>query len=78
MDLKIREMVATINKYIDGLDLPMEVKRMAVKEIYDEAAKKADEAVMAEIAERDAMESKKASESAAESAQTAKSSELME
>lgn len=77
MNLKIKEMVATINKYIDSVDLPLEVKRMALKEIYDESAKKADEAVMMEIAERNAMESKKASESAAESGQTARSSELM-
>ena len=56
MNLKIREFVATINKYIDSVDFPAEVKRMALKEIYDETAKKADEAVMAEIAERDVKE----------------------
>lgn len=56
MNLKIREMVATLKKYIEGVGLPAEVKRMVLKEIYESVSAEADEAVREEIAERDSAE----------------------
>lgn len=53
MNLKIREMVATLKKYVEGVELPAEVKRMVLKEIYESVSAEADEAVREEIAERD-------------------------
>lgn len=51
MNLKIREMIATLKKYIDGVDLPLEVKRMAVKEAYDEIVAKSEKAILLELEE---------------------------
>ena len=54
MDLKIREFGLTLKNYINGMDLPPEIKRMAVKEAYDDIAAKADAAVSAELKGRNA------------------------
>lgn len=54
MNLKIREMKITIENYINGVDLPPEVKRMVLKEIYDEISTESNKAITAELAEREA------------------------
>lgn len=56
MNLKIRELKATIENYLRGIDLPPEVKRMVLKEIYQSAEAAANEAIAAEIEERDNVE----------------------
>lgn len=56
MNLKIREMTVTLRNYIDGVDLPPEVKRIALKEIYNDISAEAEQAVASEIEERDAKE----------------------
>lgn len=56
MNLKIREFKVTLENYINNTDLPPEVKRMVLNEIYDTVSAKADGAVMEEIKERDSME----------------------
>lgn len=56
MDLKIREMLVTLKKYIDGVVLPPEVKRMVLKDIYDTVSAEADRAVREEIESRDTAE----------------------
>lgn len=56
MDLKIREFKLTLENYISGCDLPPEVKRMVLKEIYESAEVAANESIAAEIAERDSAE----------------------
>lgn len=53
MNLKIREFKVSIENYVNGSDLPPEVKRMVLKEIYQSAEAAANEAISAEIAERD-------------------------
>ena len=56
MNLKIREFKLTLENYIAGIDLPPEVKRIVMKEIYDEAAVKANDAISAEFKERNETE----------------------
>ncbi len=56
MNLKIREFKISIENYIKNTDLPSEVKRMVLKEIYESVSAEADEAVREEIAERDSAE----------------------
>lgn len=58
MNLKIREFKLTLEKYISGSDLPPEVKRMVLKEIYESAEREAMEAIAAEIKEREEQEVK--------------------
>lgn len=52
MNLKIREFKITLENYIKSSDLPPEVKRMALKEIYQNASEEADSAVREELTER--------------------------
>ena len=53
MNLKIRELKVTIENYLRGIDLPPEVKRMVLKEIYENAEMSANQAIAAELKERD-------------------------
>ena len=71
MNLKIRQFKVDIESYIKTTDLPPEVKRLVVKEIYDKIADEADKAVFAEKNEADAMEREKICKAAEESAQNA-------
>lgn len=56
MNLKIREFSQAIENFVNGSDLPEEVKRMALQEILIKQEQKAKEALLAEIAARDAAE----------------------
>lgn len=56
MNLKIREFKISLEKYINTTDLPPEVKRIVLKDIYDGIEKEADLAISAELKERDAAE----------------------
>lgn len=58
MNLRIREFELTLENYISGSSLPPEVKRMALKEIYESAERAATEAIAAEIKEREEKEEK--------------------
>lgn len=55
-NLEIREFTQAINNFVDGSDLPEEVKRMALQEVLTRQEQKARDALMAEIADRDAAE----------------------
>lgn len=56
MNLKIREFKVTLENYINNMDLPPEIKRMVLKEIYESVERVANEAIAAEIKERDERE----------------------
>lgn len=56
MNLRIREFKISIENYVNGSDLPPEVKRMVLKEIYESVSAEADKAISMEIAERDEKE----------------------
>lgn len=53
MNLKTREFSLSLKKYIESVDIPMEVKRIALKEIYEDIAKRSDEAISNELNERE-------------------------
>lgn len=55
-NLKIREFSQAITNFVDGSDLPEEVKRMALQEILIKQEQKAKEALLTEITARDAAE----------------------
>lgn len=55
-NLEIREFTQAINNFVDGSGLLEEVKRMALQEVLTRQEQKAREALMAEIADRDAAE----------------------
>ena len=55
-NLKIREFTQALLNFIDGSDLPEEVKRLALQEVQYKQEQKARDALMAEIADRDAVE----------------------
>ena len=55
-NLKIREFTQARLNFIDGSDLPEEVKRMALQEVLTRQEQKARDALLAEIAARDAEE----------------------
>ena len=55
-NLKIREFSQAITNFVDSSDLPEEVKRMAIQEILIKQEQKARDALLAEIAARDAEE----------------------
>lgn len=61
-NLKIREFTQAINNFVDSSGLPEEVKRMALQEVLTRQEQKARDALMAEIAARDAAESTKQKE----------------
>ena len=54
MNLKIREFKISIENYINEADLPPEVKRIVLKEIYDGIDREANLAVSVELKEREA------------------------
>lgn len=56
MNLKIREFKVTLENYINNTDLPPEVKRIVLKEVYESAEWAANEAIASEIKERDEKE----------------------
>lgn len=58
MNLKIREFKVSIENYVWGSDLPPEVKRMVLKEIYESVEEAAAKAISAEIKEREEKEEK--------------------
>lgn len=55
-NLEIREFSQAIINFVDSSGLPEEVKRMALQEILLKQEQKAKDALMAEIAARDAAE----------------------
>lgn len=55
-NLKIREFTQALLNFIDGSDLQEEVKRMALQEVLTRQEQKARDALLAEIAARDAEE----------------------
>ena len=55
-NLEIREFSQAITKFVDESSLPEEVKRMALQENLARQEQKARDALMAEIAARDAAE----------------------
>ena len=57
-NLEIREFTQAINNFVDGSGLPEEVKRMALQEVLTRQEQIARDALMAEIADRDAAEAK--------------------
>lgn len=61
-NLEIREFSQAITNFVDGSGLPEEVKRMALQEVLTRQEQKARDALMAEIADRDAVESEKQKE----------------
>lgn len=53
MNIKIRELKVSIIKHMQGIDLPIEVKRLVLKDIYDDISREADAAIRKELEERD-------------------------
>lgn len=53
-NLEIREFSQAITNFVEKSDLPEEVKRMALQEVLTRQEQKARDALMAEIAARDA------------------------
>jgi len=52
MDLAIREFTAKIVSEINACNLPIEVKRLILKDIYDKVERTADDVVMRAVQER--------------------------
>ena len=50
--IKVRDFSMTIENYIDTFDLPMEVKRLALLEVYQKTKEKADSEIYKEALER--------------------------
>lgn len=55
-NLEIKEFTQAINNFVDGSDLPEEVKRLALQEVLVRQEQKARDALLAEISARDAAE----------------------
>lgn len=55
-NIEIREFKLNLENYINGSIFPLEVKRMVLKEIYEDVEQKSNIAMMAEIKERDESE----------------------
>lgn len=53
-NLEIAEFKQAIKNFVGGSELPVEVKRMALSEILREVEQESRQALMAEIADRDA------------------------
>lgn len=53
MNIKIRELKVSIIKHMQGIDLPIEVKRLVLKDIYDDISREADAEIRKELEERD-------------------------
>ncbi len=54
--INVKDFEFTINNFIDRYDLDWETKRLALKEIYDNVAIKANNEIMQQAAEREAKE----------------------
>lgn len=52
-NIVIREFALTLENYINENNLPIEIKRMVLKEIYENVDQKTNEVMMMEIKERD-------------------------
>lgn len=50
--IKVRDFSMTIENYIDTFDLPMEVKRLALLEVYQKTKEKAQSEIYKEALER--------------------------
>lgn len=57
-NLEIREFSQAITNFVDSSGLPEEVKRMALQEVLTRQEQKVRDALLAEIANRDAAEAK--------------------
>lgn len=55
-NLEIKEFSQAVTNFVDSSGLPEEVKRMALQEVLTRQEAKAREALLAEIADRDAAE----------------------
>ena len=55
-NLEIKEFSQAITKFVDESSLPEEVKRLALQEVLTRQEQKASDALLAEIADRDAAE----------------------
>lgn len=55
-NLEIKEFSQAITKFVDESSLPEEVKRLALQEVLTRQEQKAMDALLAEIADRDAAE----------------------
>lgn len=51
--ISVADFRQTIIKFVDSYDLPLEVKRMALKEVYDITKVKADAEIYQQAAERE-------------------------
>lgn len=56
MNLKIREFALSLEKYVESADIPWEVKKMILKELYENAIEQADRVVLEELDKRDSEE----------------------
>lgn len=63
-NLEIKEFSQAITNFVDGSPLPEEVKRLALQEVLARQEQKAKEALLAEIADRDAAEQKEVKQDA--------------
>lgn len=63
-NIEIREFKLTLEKYINNNGLPIEIKRLVLKEVYEEVEQKTNEMMMLEIKERDGQEEKGREENA--------------
>ena len=57
-NLEIKEFSQAITNFVESSGLPEEVKRMALQEVLTRQEQKARDALLAEIADRDAAEAK--------------------
>lgn len=57
-NLEIKEFSQAITNFVDSSGLPEEIKRMALQEVLTRQEQKARDALLAEIADRDAAEAK--------------------
>ena len=57
-NLEINEFSQAITNFVDSSGLPEEIKRMALQEVLTRQEQKARDALLAEIADRDAAEAK--------------------
>ena len=62
MDLAIREFTAKIVNEINSANLPIEVKRLVLKDIYDKVEKTADSIVMKAVQDRNEKSNNEAKE----------------
>lgn len=62
MDLEIREFRENLIRYINSVDISMEIKRLVVKEVYDQIDKCASDVLKSQIAAREQAEQEQKSE----------------